>query len=116
MALNAESQRLRAKQVGMLMRAYRHSYRQEAGAKRPSQNGLPDLMAQVDSSYAGRHDHSTVVRWESGAIRPTRERLLVFGQALSLSPTEVDGLISLAGLDTTQPPKRRTWLSLTTLL
>ena len=105
MALDAESQRLRAKQVGMLMRAYRHSYRQEAGAKRLSQNGLLDLMAQVDSSYAGRHDHSTVVRWESGAIRPTRERLLVFGQALSLSPTEVDGLISLAGLDTNAATK-----------
>ena len=105
MALDAESQRLRARQVGMLMRAYRHSYRQEAGAKRLSQNGLLDLMAQVDSSYAGRHDHSTVVRWESGAIRPTRERLEVFGRALSLSPTEVDGLISLAGLDTNAATK-----------
>ena len=105
MALDAESQRLRAKQVGMLMRAYRHSYRQEAGARRLSQNGLLDLMAKVDSSYAGRHDHSTVVRWESGAIRPTRERLEVFGRALSLSPTEVDGLISLAGLDTNAATK-----------
>ena len=108
MALDAESQRLRARQVGMLMRAYRHSYRQEAGAKRLSQNGLLDLMAQVDSSYAGRHDHSTVVRWESGAIRPTRERLEVFGRALSLSPTEVDGLISLAGLDTNAATSKTT--------
>ena len=57
------------------------------------------LWAQVDSSYAGRHDHSTVVRWESGAIYPTRERLEVFGRALALSPTEIDGLISLAGID-----------------
>ena len=83
----------------MLMRAYRHAYPFEGGSKRLSQGGLLDLMAKVDSSYWERHDHSTVARWESGATRPTRERLEVFGRALDLSPIEVDGLISLAGLE-----------------
>ena len=81
------------------MRAYQHAYKREDGARRLSQNGLLDLMAEVDSRYAGQYDHSAVVRWESGAIRPTRERLEVFGRALGLSRGEVDGLISLAGLD-----------------
>ena len=38
-------------------------------------------------------------RWESGATRPTRERLEVFGRALDLSPTEIEGLVLLAGLN-----------------
>ena len=87
----------------MLMRAYRQSHAPQDGARRLSQNGLLDLMAQVDSSYSGRYDHSTVARWESGAIRPTMERLEVFGLALGLSPAEIDGLISLAGLDQANP-------------
>ena len=81
------------------MRAYRHAYSPEGGTRTLSQNGLLDLMAQVDSRYSGRYDHSAVARWESGAIRPNRERLEVFGQALELSAAEIDGLISLAGLD-----------------
>ena len=83
----------------MLVRAHRHAYHTRGGARRLSQSGVLDLMAQVDSSYSGRHDHSTVARWESGATRPTRERLEVFGRALDLSRTEIDGLIALAGLD-----------------
>ena len=81
------------------MRAYRHAYSPEGGTRRLSQNGLLDLMAQLDNRYSGRYDHSAVARWESGAIRPNRERLEVFGQALELSAAEIDGLISLAGLD-----------------
>ena len=106
MALDAEAQRLRAKQVGMLMRAYRHAHPLQGGAKRLSQSGLLDLMAQEDSRYSDRHDHSTVARWESGATRPTRERLEVFGRALSLPAAEIDGLISLAGLDTDAFPRK----------
>ena len=83
----------------MLMRAYRQTYSLQDGTRRLSQNGLLDLMAQVDSSFSGRYDHSAVARWESGAIRPTRERLEVFGLALDLSAAEIDGLVSLAGLD-----------------
>ncbi len=100
MAKDSETRRLRYKQVGMLMRAYRHAYTREGTNRRLSQSGLLDLMGQVDPEYLDRHDHSTVARWESGARRPTRERLVVFGQALDLAPAEIDGLLRLAGLDT----------------
>ena len=62
-----------------------------------SQEGLLKLMGQVDPLYLERYNHSTVARWESGATRPTEERLKVFGKALNLSDAEVEGLIRLAG-------------------
>ncbi len=98
MGIDPESRRLRAKQVGMLMRAYRHSHSVEGNGRRLSQTGLLDLMGQVDPKYLNRHDHSTVARWESGATRPTRERLEMFGRALNLEPAEIEGLVLLAGL------------------
>ena len=81
------------------MRAYRHSRSSEDTGRRLSQSGLLDLMGQVDPKYLERHDHSTVVRWESGKTLPTRERLEVFGRALDLSATEIEGLTQLAGLE-----------------
>ena len=99
MTLDPESRRLRAKQVGMLMQAYRRAYSANGKAKRLSQEGLLNLMGEADSRYLDRYDRSTVARWESGDIRPNRERLEVFGRALDLSPVEIDGLISLAGLE-----------------
>ncbi len=63
-----------------------------------TQSGLLELMSEIDPAYLG-YKHTTVVRWESGATRPTRERLEVFGQALGLSQAEVEGLIDLAGLE-----------------
>ena len=107
-----EFRRLRAKQVGMLMRAYRHSFPVAGPSRRLSQEGLLGLMADVDAQYSERHDHSAVARWESGAIRPTRERLQVFGQALNLSTIEIDGLIGLAGLETDYPVPAATTRSL----
>ena len=106
MTLDSEARRLRAKQVGMLMQAYRRSYSENGEAKRLSQEGLLNLMGEADSKYLDRYDRSTVARWESGEIRPNRERLEVFGLALDLSPIEIDGLISLAGLepDDADPP------------
>ena len=103
MAIDPEIRRLQAKQVGMLMRAYRHAFIVDGRARRLSQDGLLDLMAQVNRQYSERHDHSTVTRWESGATRPTRARIEVFGQALNLSAIEVDGLIRLAGLKPDDP-------------
>ena len=101
---NTSIRRLRAKQVGMLMQAYRRAYQAEGRSSRLSQEGLLRLMGQVDPKYSDRYDHSTVARWESGATRPTRDRLEVFGNALSLSPPEIDGLIGLAGLlEPTEP-------------
>ena len=83
----------------MLMRAYRLSYRQEGRTGRLSQSGLLDLMGQVDEKYSEMHGHSTVARWESGSTLPSRERIEVFGQALNLSPAEVEGLMRLAGFE-----------------
>ena len=99
MALDPEARRLRAKQVGLLMQAYRRAYSAKGKAKRLSQEGLLLLMGEADSKYLDRYDRSTVARWESGEIRPNRERIEVFGRALDLSPIEIDGLISLAGLE-----------------
>ena len=39
-----------------------------------------------------------MARWESGATRPTRDRLEAFGKALDLSDAEVRGMLWLAGL------------------
>ena len=83
----------------MLMQAYRRGFEADGRRGRLSQEGLLQLMGQVDPRYLERYNHSTVARWESGATRPTRERLEVFGKALQLPTAEIDGMIRLAGLD-----------------
>ena len=98
MAAEVDEQRLRAAQAGFAMRAYRESFLSDDGQRGLSQEGLLRLMASIDDEYAERFSHATVSRWESGATRPTVRRLQVFGMALGLSPTEVAGLILLAGL------------------
>ena len=65
-----------------------------------TQEALLERMGSVDSDYAERFSHATVSRWESGNTRPTLQRLRVFGEALNLSPTEIAGLVLLAGLAT----------------
>ena len=99
MDVGPEIRRTRARQLGMLMQAYRRDYAVEGQTGRLSQEGLLRLMGQADPRYRDRYDRSTVARWESGEIRPTRERIEVFGRALNLSLIEVEGLISLAGPD-----------------
>ena len=99
MGLEREDRRLRAAQVGMLMRAYRESFTQPDGRKGLTQEELLGRMADVDGQYGERYSHSTVSRWESGATRPTKQRLIAFGKALELSSVEVEGLVILAGLD-----------------
>lgn len=81
------------------MRAYRESFAGPDGRKGLTQEELLGRMADVDGEYGERYSHSTVSRWESGATRPTRQRLIAFGRALELSPVEVEGLLTLAGLD-----------------
>ena len=99
MPSDPESRRSRAKQVGMLMQSYRRAYEADGKKGRLSQEGLLKLMGEVDPVYLERYNHSTVARWESGATRPTRDRLEAFGKALNLSDVEVQGMVWLAGLN-----------------
>ena len=80
------------------MRAYRESYAEPGRRRGLSQDELLRRMAEVDDSYGRRFSHATVTRWEAGTTRPNADRLRVFGKALNLSATEVEGLITLAGL------------------
>ena len=98
MSLDAESRRLRAKQVGRLIQSYRLEREGRGRGGRLSQKGLLNLMGNIKEGYKD-YSHSTVARWETGEILPTRDRLEVFGKALDLPPAEIDGLIALAGLE-----------------
>ena len=68
-----------------------------AGAGSPQEEALR-RMGEVDVEYAERFSHATVSRWESGSTRPTVSRLQIFGKALNLSPSEVAGLMLMAGV------------------
>ena len=97
---NSEQRRIRARQVGLVMKAYRESFPREKGGRGISQAEMLRRMADADPSYGRRMSHSTVSRWESGYYRaPTVHRLETFGKALNLSETEIEGLILMAGLD-----------------
>lgn len=80
------------------MKAYRESFALGLRRKGLSQEELLRRMADVDAEYAQRFSHTTVSRWESGATRPTVDRLRVFGKALNLSEDEIAGMIYLSGL------------------
>lgn len=103
MTSERNGQRVRAGQVGLLMKAYRESFVPSVGQKGISQEELLRRMADVDANYSQRFSHTTVSRWESGTTRPTVERLRTFGKALNLSAEEVGGLLLLAGLDDGSP-------------
>ena len=94
-----EQQRTRAAQVGFVMKSYRESFPKEDGGRGIPQNELLRRMAEADPDYARRISHATVSRWESGFTPPTVGRLEVFGRAMGLYETEIDGLILMAGLD-----------------
>ena len=96
---NTQQERTRAAQVGFVMKAYRESFPREKGGRGISQAELLRRMAEADPDYARRMSHATVSRWESGFTPPTVHRLEIFGRALNLSETEIDGLILMAGLD-----------------
>ena len=98
MTTDSNVQRTRAAQAGLLMRTYRETFSEVGGRRGLTQEELLRRMALVDTNYAVRYSHATVSRWESGATRPTIQRLQVFGKALNLSPTDVAGLVLLAGL------------------
>ena len=94
-----DTQRSRSTQVGILMKAYREAFSSGNGNRGLTQEELLRRMAMVDSQYADRSSHTMVSRWESGATRPNKQRIEVFGKALDLAPTEVAGLVTLAGFD-----------------
>ena len=98
MLTERNTQRIRAAQVGFLMRSYREAFLGEDGRRGLTQEELLQRMATTNDVYGVRYSHATVSRWESGHTRPDVHRLRVFGQALDMSPTEVAGLILLAGL------------------
>ncbi len=81
------------------MQSYRLQREGRGRGGRLSQSGLLALMGTIKAEYRD-YSHSTVGRWESGDIFPTAERLEVFGAALDLHRSEIDGLIALAGLGT----------------
>ena len=97
MNVDRNLQHARFAQCGFVMRAYRESYVEPGRSRGMSQDGLLRRMAEVDDDRGRRFSHSTVTRWESGATRPTVERLKIFGKALGLSGVEVAGLMMLAG-------------------
>ena len=80
------------------MKSYREAFVLGRGRKGLNQEELLHRMGEVDPEYSQRFSHATVSRWESGATRPTVERLQTFGRALNLTDEEVEGLILLAGL------------------
>ena len=90
---------VRAKLTGMLMQSFRERYAKSGQKDHITQDELLDLMGQVDPGYFGIYDRSTVSKWETGKVLPTRERLEVFGNALNLAPADVEGMLLLAGLE-----------------
>ena len=99
MSLTNDVQKIRAKQVGVLMRYYRSSFLAEDGQTGLTLENVLERMAKVNQRYESSAP-STVSRWESGATMPRKRRLQEFGAALNLSPHEIDGLVALAGIDT----------------
>ena len=98
MPLTSDVQKIRAKQVGVLMRHYRTSFLVEDGRTGLTLEDVLERMAKANQRYETSAP-STVSRWESGATMPRERRLQEFGAALNLSPHEIDGLLALAGID-----------------
>ena len=98
MSLTNDVQKIRAKQVGVLMRHYRSSFRAEDGRTGLTMEDVLERMAKVNQRYESSAP-STVSRWESGETMPRKRRLQEFGTALNLLQHEIDGLAALAGID-----------------
>ena len=103
MSQQVEHQKIRAKQVGILMRHYRLSFAAGDGVTGLTLEGVLERMARVNRRYENSAP-STVSRWESGQTMPRKRRLHEFGRALNLSQAEIDGLLALAGLPDESPP------------
>ena len=97
MMLDPEHRRLRAIQVGRLIRSYRNDVR--INGKRLSQDGLLYLMVERGEEFAADLDRSSVSRWESGARLAPRGFLVAFGRSLNVPKPEMDRMLSLAGYE-----------------
>ena len=95
--LDPEHRRLRAIQVGRLIRSYRNDVR--INGKRLSQDGLLYLMVERGEEFAADLDRSSVNRWESGARLAPRGFLVAFGRSLNVPKPEMDRMLSLAGYE-----------------
>ena len=98
MLLTSDVQKIRAKQVGVLMRHYRLSFLAEDGRTGLTMEDVLERMDKVNQRYENSAP-STVSRWESGETMPRKRRLQEFGAALNLSQHEINGLLALAGID-----------------
>ena len=99
MSQESEAKKIRAKQVGVLMKHYRSSFPVGDGRAGLTMEDVLERMAQVNQRYENSAP-STVYRWETGQTMPRKKRLQEFGIALNLSQLEIDGLVALAGIDT----------------
>ena len=95
--LDPEHRRLRAIQVGRLIRSYRNDVR--INGKRLNQDGLLYLMVERGEEFAADLDRSSVSRWESGARLAPRGFLVAFGRSLNVPKPEMDRMLSLAGYE-----------------
>ncbi len=98
--LGRDDRRIRAAQVGALLRWHRQNFSPADGRRGLSQAEVLGRMASLSADERlVPADTSSWSRLEQGRLLPTRERLGLFGQALDLSPVEVGGLLALAGLE-----------------
>ncbi len=103
MSQESEAQKIRAKQVGVLMKHYRSSFPVGDGRAGLTMEDVLERMAQVNQRYENSAP-STVYRWETGQTMPKKARLQEFGIALNLTQLEIDGLVALAGIDERHRP------------
>lgn len=103
--MSRDERRVRAAQVGALLRWHRQNFSREDGRQGLSQAEVLGRMAPLSADERTvPADTSSWSRLENGVAPATRERLELFGQALNLSPVEIDGLVVLAGFDPTSQP------------
>ena len=98
--LGRDDRRVRAAQVGALLRWHRQNFNREDGRQGLSQAEVLGRMAPLSSDERiVPADTSSWSRLENGVAPASRERLELFGRALDLSRVEIDGLLLLAGFE-----------------
>ena len=103
--LSRDDRRVRAAQVGALLRWHRQNFRREDGRLGLSQAEVLGRMAPLSADERiVPADTSSWSRMETGVTTTTHERLELFGRALNLSSVEIDGLVVLAGFEPTSQP------------